>query len=485
MAEILIIGGGVAGLSAGIYAQLNGHHATIGERQSIAGGNLTGWQRGEYHIDNCIHWLTGTNPNSFLYKIWTELGALGEVDVYQADSLYTYEAEGVKLSLYNALENIENELLTHAPEDEKEIKSLIKAVKCMQKFRKIGGSQDKRRAFWEEIQGIPLLYRYYKMSTGELAQHFKNPHVRGFLTSMLGKDFAALALIIVFATFCGGNGGIPAGSSLAMAKRMTARFLKLGGTLLLNKEAVEISEGETGAQIVRFSDGEMLTADYVVITTEPNVAFKNLLDKTLPKPFVKHYQNPKMHRFSSIHCAFACRADNLPFRGDFIFKLPQKAQQELNSENLIIREFSHEKSFAPQGETVIQSLTFCNEETCRKFIELRKNTVKYRAKKAEFAAKIEDLIIEKFPQLKGKLTCIDVWTPATYHRYTNAEIGSYMSFLLPSKTLPKRLNNLIKDRPRIILASQWLQAPGGLPIAAQVGRDAILRINQKEKRRKA
>ncbi len=484
MAEILIIGGGVAGLSAGIYAQLNGHHATICERQAVPGGNLTGWQRGEYHIDNCIHWLTGTNPNTALYKMWTELGALGDVDVYQADSLYTYEEEGVRLSLYYELGNIEKELLAHAPEDEKEIKNLIKAVKCIQKFRKITGDKDKGKAFWREIMSIPLLYRYYKMSTGELAERFHNTQVRGFITSMLGKDFAALALLIVFATFCGGNGGIPAGSSVAMAKRMTARFLELGGTLLLNREAVQISEGETGTQIVEFSDGEMLTADYVVVTTEPNVAFKNLLGKDMPKPFLKCYQNPKMLRFSSIHCAFACATDKLPFRGDFIFRLPKKEQAALKSENLIIREFSHEKSFAPKGETIIQSLTFCDEQTCREFIDMRKNTVKYRARKAELAEKIKELIIKKFPQLNEKLTCVDVWTPATYHRYTNAEIGSYMSFLFPSKTLPKKLNNLVKERPRVILASQWLQAPGGLPIAAQVGKDAIKRILQKEKRRK-
>ena len=81
MAKILIIGGGVAGLSAGIYAQMNGHQATICERQKNTGGNLTGWQRGEYHIDNCIHWLTGTNPATDTYKIWKDLGALGNVDI--------------------------------------------------------------------------------------------------------------------------------------------------------------------------------------------------------------------------------------------------------------------------------------------------------------------------------------------------------------------------------------------------------------------
>ena len=483
MAEILIIGGGVAGLSAGIYAQLSGHHATICERQALAGGNLTGWQRGEYHIDNCIHWLTGTNPKTPLYQMWTELGALGKVKVHQPSELYTYEEEGVQLSVHFDLDKTQEELLAIAPKDEKEIKSLIKAVKAVQSFKKLSG--EKGNGFLRELQAVPLLFRYYKMTTGELATRFKNPHIQGFITSMLGKDFAAIALLIVIATFCGGNGGIPVGSSLAMAKRMTARFLNLGGTLMLNKEAKAISEGETGAQIVEFSDGTMLTADYVVIATELNVAFEKLLGEAMPSALDKHYKNPKMPRFSSIHCAFACKTDNLPFRADFIFRLPKKEQAALKTENLIIREYSHEKSFAPKGETIIQSLTFCDEKTCKEFIEMRKNPVKYRAKKKEIALMIQNAIEQKFPQLNGKLQLIDVWTPATYHRYTNAEVGSYMAFLLPSKTLPKKLNNLVKGKPRIILASQWLQAPGGLPIAAQVGKDAILRINQKEKKRKA
>lgn len=484
MAEILIIGGGVAGLSAGIYAQLSGHHATVCERQAVAGGNLTGWQRGEYHIDNCIHWLTGTNPKTALYQMWTELGALGNVDVHQPSTLYTYEDEGIRLSLHFELEKMEEELLSISPEDEKEIKSFIKAIKAVQTFKKLSGNDQKRNTFLSGLQAVPRLYRYFKMSTGELAACFKSPYIQGFITSMLGKDFAALALLIVFATFCGGNGGIPVGSSLAMAKRMTTRFLNLGGTLMLGKEATEISEGETGAQIVEFSDGTMLTADYVVIATEPNVAFEKLLGLAMPAAMEKHYKNPKMPRFSSIQCAFACKTDNLPFRSDFIFKLPKNEQEILKTENLIIREFSHEKRFAPKGETIIQSLTFCDEKTCREFIELRKNTVKYRAKKREFASLIQNAIERKFPQLDGKLRLIDVWTPATYHRYTNAEIGSYMAFLLPSKTIPKKLDNLVKGKPRVILASQWLQAPGGLPIAAQVGKDAILRINKKEKRRK-
>ena len=55
MARVIITGGGVSGLSAGIYARLSGHEAVIYEAHGVPGGNLTGWDRGGYHIDNCVH----------------------------------------------------------------------------------------------------------------------------------------------------------------------------------------------------------------------------------------------------------------------------------------------------------------------------------------------------------------------------------------------------------------------------------------------
>ena len=92
MKEVLIIGGGVAGLSAGIFAQLSGFHATVCEQHAIAGGCLTAWERGGYHIDNCIHWLTGTNPHTDLYELWLDLGVLTGADgeIYRRPALYTF-----------------------------------------------------------------------------------------------------------------------------------------------------------------------------------------------------------------------------------------------------------------------------------------------------------------------------------------------------------------------------------------------------------
>ena len=46
MKKVAIVGGGVAGLTAGIFALKNGLSCDIYEKNAVMGGNLTGWDRG-------------------------------------------------------------------------------------------------------------------------------------------------------------------------------------------------------------------------------------------------------------------------------------------------------------------------------------------------------------------------------------------------------------------------------------------------------
>ena len=55
MKKLIVIGGGIAGLSAGIYAQKCGFDTTIFESHSISGGNCTSWKRGGYLFEGGMH----------------------------------------------------------------------------------------------------------------------------------------------------------------------------------------------------------------------------------------------------------------------------------------------------------------------------------------------------------------------------------------------------------------------------------------------
>lgn len=487
MAKILIIGGGVAGLSAGIYAQLRGYDATICERHTKIGGNLTGWDREGYHIDNCIHWLTGTNPATKLYEMWSTLGVFKDTKIYQGNVLYSCKYENESLSLSKDLYKLRADMLRISPMDKDEINSLILAIEIMQGINKIRGiNHNEGLSPYHMAIAIPLLTKYYSLTTKELSLRFVSPLLQSFITSFWGDNFGSLALIMVFAHFCGENGGIPRGGSCAMAKNMERRFSSLGGKILLSKEATKINHKDGHVYSVSFKDGDEIKCDYAIACCDPTLTFNKLLKLPMPKQLLKMYENKRLLRFSSYHCAFSCDMPSLPFEGDFIFKTPEKYKHLTPTGQVILREFSHEKNFSKEGCVVLQAMVFCYENDAKQFIYLKKNhALAYAKKKEEFKKALEEMIPSVFPQLTGKLRCIDTWTPATYHRYTSSDIGSYMSFALPSKMIPLRLSNKISSLDNFFLATQWQQIPGGLPIAAKSGKLAIDSLHKIEARKKS
>ncbi|HSV30486.1 MAG TPA: FAD/NAD(P)-binding protein [Atribacteraceae bacterium] len=49
--KVLIIGAGIAGLSAGSYLRRNGYDTEIFETHALPGGLCTAWKRGDYTFD--------------------------------------------------------------------------------------------------------------------------------------------------------------------------------------------------------------------------------------------------------------------------------------------------------------------------------------------------------------------------------------------------------------------------------------------------
>ena len=486
MAQIIIIGGGVAGMAAGIRALNGGHKAVIVERHRTAGGNLTGWDREGYHIDNCIHWLTGTNPVTGLYRVWEELGVLGDVPVYQGESLYTYSCPNGSLSLYRDIRRLEAALYARSQGDEREIARLIRAVRAARTVCGVSAYDNRMPASAAETaRYAPMLLRYLPMTTGQLAARFQSPVIRGFLRSLLSDCFGAVALLIVFATYCSDNGGIPAGSSCAMARRMEERFRALGGILLCGTPAAGIEIRENRAQAVTLADGRRIAADYVVLACDPACAFGTLIGRDyLPRGLLRRYADRRMRQFSSFHCAFACEGRSLPFSGDLTCDLPPELRSAFGTEFLVLREFSHEPRFSPEGMSLIQAMCFCTRGHSERLIALSRQGERYRAEKERLCALIRQAIIARLPQLGGRLRCIDSWTPATYRRYTGAPTGSYIGFTLPQGRIPRMLSPRIPGLGNVFLATQWQQEPGGLPTAASAGLAAADLICRAEAKRR-
>ena len=128
--KLIIIGAGIAGLSAGCYARMNGYDIQIFEKHVLPGGMCTSWERKGYTFDYCIHNLSGTAPGSDLRQMWDELGALEDTGIIDQDLFIRVEdSSEARLDWFTKLDRLETNLKSIAPEDSHVIDDLIGAAR--------------------------------------------------------------------------------------------------------------------------------------------------------------------------------------------------------------------------------------------------------------------------------------------------------------------------------------------------------------------
>ena len=100
--KFLIIGAGLAGLSAGVYAQMNDYESEIFEMHSLPGGVCTGWNRKDYYFDGCIEWLVGSAPGNSFNELFNQIGALDASIPITNHEIFTrvINIEGQELVVY-------------------------------------------------------------------------------------------------------------------------------------------------------------------------------------------------------------------------------------------------------------------------------------------------------------------------------------------------------------------------------------------------
>ena len=130
--KIVIIGAGIAGLCAAVYARRCGYEVELIEQHDSAGGLATSWHRGDYTFETCLHWLLGSNPDSAMHAQWREVFDIDKLTFIDPEEFVRLETGyGERLSIYTNPDRLESELLKKAPQDAAEIRRFVSAVRTL------------------------------------------------------------------------------------------------------------------------------------------------------------------------------------------------------------------------------------------------------------------------------------------------------------------------------------------------------------------
>lgn len=449
-----------------------------------------GWNRKGCHIDNCIHWLTGTKKGTALRRVWETVGALEEhTEFVDCDSFYTSIAGDSRVTLWKDLERTETELLQLSPEDEREIKKFIEHVKyaaeCempVEKPMDAMGIGDYIRMGVSMADMPKVMKEYGSIDLQEMAERFKHPALKALFTDYLPKEYVASSFLVSYATMASGNGEIPSGGSLAMTNRMVERFRQLGGKLHCNVPVSRILIKNKKAVGIETADKKEVLADYVISAVDTMEMFDKLIGKKyMDTKWQSCYEYSDQYPlFSAVQAAFAVDQEVYEEKGTIFFDCLPFETGGKKVDRISVKSYEYEPDFAPTGKMVLQVNIPQFDKEYLYWKGLSKE--EYENQKKEAVRAIEERLSTQFPKLRGHMEFLDCWTPLTYERYCNAYHGAYMSFITKKGVKSFRVKGIIKGIKNLYIASQWIMAPGGLPVAVTAGKFAVWRIAGKDKR---
>ncbi|MFW5688920.1 MAG: phytoene desaturase family protein, partial [Spirochaetota bacterium] len=274
MKRVAIIGGGIAGLSAGIYASQNGFETVVLEQHRLPGGLCTGWNRtgtsGRFTMEGCIHYVLGLAGGPFR-QMWDELGV--DRPVLPVTELFTLRhPSGAILPVCTDVDELAARMRAIAPEDSRAIARLAHDIKLFARYELPVDAPaevprwDKLRALGSRYPEFLVRFGWYRaITTRTYARRFRNPILR-WAVARLGTypDYPAIWTLMVLSRMHRGEAGYPMGGSLELAYDLEERLLQLGGTIRYGARVIGMRR--TGRRIsgIVLASGEIVEADAVI-----------------------------------------------------------------------------------------------------------------------------------------------------------------------------------------------------------------------------
>ncbi len=488
--KIVVIGAGVAGLSAGCYALMNGYDVEIFEAHSKCGGMCTSWSRRNFVFDYCVHNLAGTSEKTAVKMVWDELGALQQTPILRHEQFCRVEdVHGNVLNWYTDLDRLRSHIATEFREDVAPIDVLIRQAK---KFAKadlgamaLGGALRTLKA----LPCVPAISRWNKMKLGQYAERLQHPFMKRAFHHLMydinGDDVPMMALLYFMAGLSQGDFGWPVGGSQGLSDAIEKRVHALGGTIHYRKNVEEIMVRNDRAIGVRLTGGEEVPADRVVAAGDGYHTVHDLLHGQYTSETIEQYfsEAGDVAPFGVVVFLGLNRpVAEVPHSTILLFDEPFDVGEH-RQDSMLMTAY-HPDSGLTGGERSIIKLEVCGTYSYWKNLR-DENRTDYRARKQQLAEMLTDKISHRVLGVKEAVEVIDVCTPPTAERYTRNRFGWQAGPPKANAGVIQRqgLSRTLPGLSNFHMVGQWSDAQLGVSCVAMGARARVKSICKADGRR--
>lgn len=486
--KIIIIGAGIAGLSAGCYAEMNGYDAVIFELHNKPGGVCTSWNRKGFTFDYCIHNLVGTG-NTGVKPVWDELHALKGTKIINHPVFASVEDMGGNtLNIYTDLDKLEGHLKEIAPEDSKVIEEYVSAGNSLEGAgffsMGMGGTTSKLKI----LPHILSIMKWGKITLADYSERFSNEFIKKafphFQYNIPGSELPMFPHLLFLAGFKSGDLGWPVGGSLEFSKRIEKRFTELGGEIHYRAPVEKITVENGTAVGVVLADGTEHRADIIISAADGHETIYEMLNGKYTNDLIDSYYNSYIDEQSfglTVYLGLNRDISCEPHAISLILDEPVKLElKEVDS--LYLELFDPSTGLTPEGKSVIKVVT---EGSYSYWKGLRVDMEKYRQEKEVVYKKVLEILEKRFHGITEQVEVFDVTTPVTVERFT-CNFHGLQPWPVQKGEMKIMMNGLSKTLPDLknfYMAGQWAGAMIGISNAAITGRNVVKELCKKDKKK--
>ncbi|MEA4896692.1 MAG: NAD(P)/FAD-dependent oxidoreductase [Christensenellaceae bacterium] len=484
--SIIIIGSGMGGLAAGIYGQMNGFDTRIYEMNHRPGGQCASWKRAGYTFDACIHHLMGCSPNTKMYRLWSEIGALPAELVYPKECISVSSPEGRMFKDHYDPDALEKHLCALSPQDAEVIRTYANAIRDAAKYDMMGDMATGN--LLGMLAYAPTVLRnmkWFKISMEDFAKRFADPFLQKAFPLLVYSNPSVPVFLHLMRHASGLNRDIawPVGASASFVDGIVKRYDALGGKLYCRKKVAKILADNGKAIGVRLEDGTEEFADIVISNADGRKTLMEFLDGKYMDERLKAYcAEPDDTCDFAVTIFLGVNRDLSKEPSSLIMLLDKPATlagHELASLEMQI--YGFDKTMAPAGKGVIKVELTSSYSYWKKLSANRKD---YEAEKQNVATQVIGLLENHFHGIADEVEAVDVSTLLTWERFMGGTHG-FANF--PKKKMDI-LGSLFSSKDMTVpgldnfyFVGAWATSAGALFLNVLSGKKAIKKLCKRER----
>ncbi len=512
--DVVVIGGGLAGLSAGAYLARAGLAVEVCEQSDDTGGYFRGFSRDGFYFDAGLKAIENAG---MLLPMLKQLGLDSRMTIRRSKCCLAFPDKVIPLATSDDIMDFYGQLAQHFPNSRSGLDVLLRDSNRVSDWVNLlvtipnplfegYGTVLKQFPGWisRNLPGLLRSWKTAKLMDVPLAEHVSSlvsdPALARLLTqfyfsgtpALFGLGYSKMYMDYYY----------PEGGMQRITDELAGYVMEHGGKISIGCKATKIEVEGRRATTVRTSDGRNIRARFVVAACDMKSVFLHLLDEGHLDSAYRAQVNQAVAGESAVNLFVATDLDpsKLP-TGDcpHIFFLPDYEgidDQDRQNEDYFARaplEISipclNDTALAPERKAgfVISALT--SDSFGRNWGTVDgKRGAKYLEIKKSISEQIMSSVERLFPGLKQHTLFADLSTPLTLHRYTLNSGGSIVGWTYDREKTYKRAYSVGMRKAvmtpigNLFQVGHWTLYPGGAPMSILSGRLAAAQVTKIAKR---